>query len=215
MPQEYEYFAILTNKGTEKMATYLQSGKKIEIAFVAVGDGNGQIPMPDPARTALVNEVWRGPAQTVLDQANKNVIKSTSVIPTDVGGWNVREIGLIDGDGDLFAIANAPGYPKISIADGINNDMQVGMRVAVSNRDSIIVTVDTEYRDYRYYEYDYHEFCEKTENMNIDDIKKHPEKYLNYEPKREPTETERIKSLEEQNQMFTECLLEMSTLLYQ
>ena len=142
MPQEFEYFAILTNKGTEKMAAYLQSGKKIEIAFVVVGDGNGQIPMPDPARTALVNEVWRGPAQTVLDQANKNVIKSTSVIPTDVGGWNVREIGLIDGDGELFAIANAPGYPKISIADGINNDMQVGMRVAVSNRDSIVVTVD-------------------------------------------------------------------------
>ena len=142
MPQEFEYFAILTNKGTEKMAAYLQSGKKIEIAFVSVGDGNGQLPMPDPARTALVNEVWRGPAQTVLDQANKNVIKSTSVIPTDVGGWNVREIGLIDGEGELFAIANAPGYPKISIADGINNDMQVGMRVAVSNRDSIVVTVD-------------------------------------------------------------------------
>ena len=142
MPQEFEYFAILTNKGTEKMAAYLQSGKKIEIAFVSVGDGKGQIPMPDPARTALVNEVWRGPAQTVLDQANKNVIKSTSVIPTDVGGWNVREIGLIDGDGELFAIANAPGYPKISIADGINNDMQVGMRVAVSNRDGIVVTVD-------------------------------------------------------------------------
>ena len=142
MPQEFEYFAILTNKGTEKMAAYLQSGKKIEIAFVVVGDGNRQIPMPDPARTALVNEVWRGPAQTVLDQANKNVIKATSVIPTDVGGWNVREIGLIDGEGELFAIANAPGYPKISIADGINNDMQVGMRVAVSNRDGIVVTVD-------------------------------------------------------------------------
>ena len=142
MPQEFEHFAILTNKGTEKMAAYLQSGKKIEIAFVVVGDGNGQIPMPDPARTALVNEVWRGPAQTVLDQANKNVIKATSVIPTDVGGWNVREIGLIDGEGELFAIANAPGYPKISIADGINNDMQVGMRVAVSNRDGIVVTVD-------------------------------------------------------------------------
>ncbi len=73
----------------------------------------------------------------------------------------------------------------------------------------------TEYSDYHYYDYDYHEFCEKTENLNIDDIKKYPEKYLNYEPKREPTETERIKSLEEQNQMLTECLLEMSTLLYQ
>lgn len=73
---------------------------------------------------------------------NKNVIKATSVIPTDVGGWNVREIGLIDQDGELFAIANAPGYPKISIADGINNDMCVGMRVAVSNQAGINIKVD-------------------------------------------------------------------------
>ena len=55
MPQEFEYFAILTNKGTEKMAAYLQSGKKIEIAFVSVGDGNGQIPMPDPAKCNQIN----------------------------------------------------------------------------------------------------------------------------------------------------------------
>ena len=68
---------------------------------------------------------------------------------------------------------------------------------------------------YSFYEYDYHEFCEKAENLNIDDIKKHPEKYLDYEPKRELTEAERIKSLEEQNQMLTDCVLEMSMLLYQ
>ena len=137
-----EYFAILTNRGTEKLAAYLQSGEKITISYVLVGDGNGSIPMPDPTRTALVHEVWRGPAETVLDQQNKNVIKATSTIPTDVGGWNVREIGLLDQDGELFAIANAPGYPKISIADGINNDMRVGMRVVVSNRDGINIKVD-------------------------------------------------------------------------
>ena len=142
MPQEFEYFAILTNKGTEKLAQYLQSGEKITISYVLVGDGNGSIPMPDPTRTALVHEVWRGPAETVLDEQNKNVIKATSTIPTDVGGWNVREIGLLDDDGELFAVANAPGYPKISIADGINNDMRVGMRVAVSNRDGINIKVD-------------------------------------------------------------------------
>lgn len=137
-----EYFAILTNRGTEKLAAYLQSGEKITISYVLVGDGNGSIPMPDPTRTALVHEVWRGPAETVLDEQNKNVIKATSTIPTDVGGWNVREIGLLDDDGELFAVANAPGYPKISIADGINNDMRVGMRVAVSNRDGINIKVD-------------------------------------------------------------------------
>lgn len=142
MPQEFEYFAILTNKGTEKLAQYLQSGEKLTISWVVVGDGNGSIPMPDPGRTALVHEVWRGPAQVTGDLVNKNVIKATSVIPTDVGGWNVREIGLIDQDGELFAIANAPGYPKISIADGINNDMCVGMRVAVSNQAGVNIKVD-------------------------------------------------------------------------
>ena len=90
MPQEFEYFAILTNKGTEKLAQYLQSGEKLTISWVVVGDGNGSIPMPDPGRTALVHEVWRGSAQVTGDLVNKNVIKATSVIPTDVGGWNVR-----------------------------------------------------------------------------------------------------------------------------
>lgn len=137
-----KYFAILTNKGTEKLAQYLQTGKKLTITHVVVGDGNGAIPTPDPVRTALVHEVWRGPAEVTGDLVNKNVIKATSVIPTDVGGWNVREIGLIDEDGELFAISNAPGYPKISIADGINNDMQVGMRVAVSNQAGINFKVD-------------------------------------------------------------------------
>lgn len=142
MPQEFEYFAILTNKGTEKLAQYLQSGEKLTISWVLVGDGNGSIPMPDPSRTALVHEVWRGPAEVTGDLVNKNVIKATSTIPTDVGGWSVREVGLLDQDGELFAIANAPGYPKISIADGINNDMRVGMRVAVSNQAGINIKVD-------------------------------------------------------------------------
>ena len=142
MPQEFEYFAILTNKGTEKLAQYLQSGEKLMISWVLVGDGNGSIPMPDPSRTALVHEVWRGPAEVTGDLVNKNVIKATSTIPTDVGGWSVREVGLLDQDGELFAIANAPGYPKISIADGINNDMCVGMRVAVSNQTGINIKVD-------------------------------------------------------------------------
>lgn len=76
-------------------------------------------------------------------------------------------------------------------------------------------TERTERGEYRYYEYDYHEFCEKTANLDINNIHTHPEKYLNYRPKKEPTEAERIKSLEEQNQMLTDCVLEMSMLLYQ
>lgn len=45
-------------------------------------------------------------------------------------------------------------------------------------------TERTERGEYRYYEYDYHEFCEKTANLDINNIHTHPEKYLNYRPKK-------------------------------
>ena len=140
--QPFKYFAIVTNKGTAKIAKYLNAGKEIKINFVAVGDGNGKPINPDPAQTALTHEVWRGKAQTTPDLKNPNVIKSTATIPTTEGGWLIREIGLIDQDGDLFAIANAPGYPKTISADGAQNDMRVGMSVAVSNRSVINLVID-------------------------------------------------------------------------
>ena len=38
-----------------------------------------------------------------------------------------------------------------------------------------------------YYEYDYNEFCGKAEELDLEDIESNPEKYLDYETKKEPT----------------------------
>ena len=38
-----------------------------------------------------------------------------------------------------------------------------------------------------YYEYDYNEFCGKSEELDLEDIESNPEKYLDYETKKEPT----------------------------
>ena len=37
-----------------------------------------------------------------------------------------------------------------------------------------------------YYEYDYNEFCGKAEESDLKDIESNPEKYLDYETKKEP-----------------------------
>ncbi len=63
-----------------------------------------------------------------------------------------------------------------------------------------------------YYEYDYNEFSGT--DLNVEDILAHPEAYLGY-PEKAKTQEERIAELEEQNSILTQCLLEMSELVYQ
>lgn len=35
-----------------------------------------------------------------------------------------------------------------------------------------------------YYEYDYNEFCDTEESLDLEDVKLHPQNYLNYQPRK-------------------------------
>ncbi|EIW8474014.1 phage tail protein, partial [Klebsiella pneumoniae] len=54
-----KYSAILTRIGLERMAAAAITGDPVDFAEMAVGDGSGTLPEPDPERSALVNEVYR------------------------------------------------------------------------------------------------------------------------------------------------------------
>ncbi|MHA3496903.1 phage tail-collar fiber domain-containing protein, partial [Yersinia enterocolitica] len=51
-----KYFALLTHIGAAKLANATALGTRLEITHMAVGDGGGTLPTPDPAQTQLVNE---------------------------------------------------------------------------------------------------------------------------------------------------------------
>ncbi|OUR59436.1 phage tail fiber protein H (GpH), partial [Escherichia coli] len=54
---------------------------------MAVGDGNGKLPVPDAGQTKLVHEVWRHALNKVsVDNKNKNYIVAELVVPPEVGG---------------------------------------------------------------------------------------------------------------------------------
>ncbi|WP_371370004.1 phage tail protein [Pseudomonas sp. QL9] len=137
------YYALLTTIGASKLANASALGTTLKITQLAVGDGGGNLPTPDASRTALVNEVRRAPLnQLSVDPANAAQIIAEQVIPEDVGGWWIREMGLYDDSGALIAYANcAPSY-KPQLAEGSGRTQTVRMVLIVSNTASVELKID-------------------------------------------------------------------------
>lgn len=64
------------------------------------------------------------------------------------------------------------------------------------------------------YEYDFNQFRELQTNVDENDIRTNPRKYLNYIPEKEKSLEEAVQEQAGQIQMLTECLLEMSEMVY-
>ncbi len=137
------YFAILTAIGEAKDANAKALGIPFKITAMAVGDGGGNVPMPDRSATRLVNEIRRAPLnQLSTDTVNANQIIAEQVIPENVGGWWIRELGLYDADGDLIAIANCPPTYKPQLAEGSGRTQVVRMVLIVSSVNQLELKID-------------------------------------------------------------------------
>ncbi|MFP1933847.1 phage tail protein [Lonsdalea quercina] len=78
-----KYFALLTHQGAARLANAAAPGNPVQITHMAVGDGGGMLPTPDPALTALIGE--RRPAALnalTIDAANSSQIIAEQIIPT-------------------------------------------------------------------------------------------------------------------------------------
>lgn len=138
-----KYYALLTNVGAAKLANATALGEQVEITQMAVGDGNGALPTPNPAQTALVHELRRGPLNTLtIDPVNTNQIIAEQVIPEDVGGWWIREIGLYDSDGDMIAVANCAETYKPLLQEGSGRVQVIRVILIVSSTQAVTLKID-------------------------------------------------------------------------
>ncbi|MDX4838572.1 phage tail protein [Klebsiella pneumoniae] len=138
-----KYYAVLTNVGAAKLANATALGVQVEITQMAVGDGNSALPTPNPAQTALVHELRRAPLNTLsIDPNNANQIIAEQVIPEDVGGWWIREIGLFDKDGDMIAVANCAETYKPQLQEGSGRVQVVRMILIVSSTAAVTLKID-------------------------------------------------------------------------
>nr|WP_276559928.1 phage tail protein [Enterobacter hormaechei] len=125
------------------MANATALGAQVEITKMAVGDGNGVLPTPNPAQTALVHELRRKPLNSLsIDPNNANQIIAEQVIPEDEGGWWIREIGLFDKDGDMIAVANCAETYKPQLQEGSGRVQVVRMILIVSSTADVTLKID-------------------------------------------------------------------------
>lgn len=138
-----KYQAILTEAGLNKLAAASLTGEPVNFVEMAVGDGGGQVPTPDPEQKSLVNEVYRAPLNRVViaDQA-QNVIRTELIILPQIGGFWMREAALYDDYGECLAVASLPPSYKPEIAEGSGRSSSVNVWIAVSNAESVQLTAD-------------------------------------------------------------------------
>lgn len=139
-----KYFAILTNYyGAAQLANAVALGTQLNISAMAVGDGGGTLPVPDPAQTKLIRETRRAAVNQVsIDEKNPNFIIAEQVIPENEGGWFIREIGLFDDNGGLIAVGNAPETYKPNLQEGSGRTQVIQMVLMVSSTQAITLKVD-------------------------------------------------------------------------
>ncbi|WP_368350115.1 phage tail protein [Pectobacterium peruviense] len=137
------YFALLTNIGAAKLANATTLGSSLNITRMAVGDGGGSLPVPNPAQTTLINEKRRAALNTLsVDPKNPSQIIAEQVIPENEGGFWIREIGLFDDDGNLIAVANCPETYKPQLQEGSGRIQTVRMILIVSSTDAVTLKID-------------------------------------------------------------------------
>lgn len=140
-----KFKTIITTAGAAKLAeATLPGGKKVNITVMAVGDGGGSLPEPNASQTKLINEVWRHALNKISqDNRNSNYIVAELVIPPEVGGFWMRELGLYDDEGILIAVANMAESYKPELAEGSGRAQTCRMVIIVSSVESVELSIDS------------------------------------------------------------------------
>jgi phage-related tail fiber protein len=139
-----EYYCIVTDVGLAKLAALTTTGGHLALSRMALGDGGGEAYDPTAEAVALRREVHRGDLHNVaIDPDNPNWVRCEMVLPPQVGGWMIRECGLLDTDGDLIAIGKYPPTYKPQLDDGTSIELVIRMIVEITNATLVQLIVDT------------------------------------------------------------------------
>lgn len=138
-----KYYTILTKVGQAKIANAIAYGRQVQLSKFVLGDGGGTSYDPDESQTALKHEVYRANVgNVVVSDETINMLEVNMAVPADVGGWIVREMGILDADGDLIAISKTPDDPKPGAGSGAAKDVVYRLFIVVTNTDAVEIKID-------------------------------------------------------------------------
>lgn len=138
------YYTKITTAGLAAITAAMNNSSKVPITYMAFGDGNGYIPEPDENANSLVNEVYRvGVNKVEVHNKNPNWLVCEAIIPSAVGGFNIREVALYDSTGaTMLAIASYPPTYKPTVEEGAAKIQTIRIVIQVDNTGNFELIID-------------------------------------------------------------------------
>ncbi|BDR86144.1 phage tail protein [Clostridium tetani] len=138
-----QFYTILTAIGKAKIANATALGNKVNFTTLKIGDSNGKYYNPTESQEDLINAVWQGNINSIsVDKKNPNWIVIEVIIPSNIGGFVIREAGIFDDEGNLIAIGKYPETYKPKAEYGSTKDLIIKMILEVSNTSTVTLKVD-------------------------------------------------------------------------
>ena len=135
--------SVHTAKGLQKLSDARFGGPNILISHIAFGDGGGNPVEVIDTTTGLVRERYRTEINRVYqDPGNSLLYFAEGIIPATAGGFVVREMSLIDTDGDVIAIANTPDNYQPLASEGAIGDGIYKMAFMSANAGTVELVLD-------------------------------------------------------------------------
>lgn len=136
------YHSLFTEKGLELLRESIQNGTKLGITHMSFGDGGGLLPVPNASYTQMVNEVYRVQLNRLApSNKNPNWLEADGVIPSAVGGFNIREVGLWAGN-VMVAYANYPPTYKPTGDQGTAQIKTIRIVLQIDNTANFELKID-------------------------------------------------------------------------
>ena len=168
-----EYYNVTTNLGDAEIANAIATNTKLNITHIAFGDGNGLVPTPNKARTSLVREVHRQAVTKYERHAiNANWIVIETIIPSDVGGFTIREMGII-ANGKLISHGSHAPFEKVADPSGVS-EYRLRFTQNVTDGSVVELTLDESliYATQSWIDENYIKRSEIVDNLTTDDTEK-------------------------------------------
>lgn len=168
-----DYFNLTTNVGDAAIANAIANNSKLNITHIAFGDGNGSVPTPTKTRTSLVKEVHRqAVTKYTMHPTIANYIVIETIIPSNIGGFWIREMGII-ADNVLISHGSHAPFFKVADPDGVS---EYRLKFTQNIRDGNVVEISLDesliYASQAWVNENYIRRNELVDNLTTDDAKK-------------------------------------------
>ncbi|WP_165381192.1 phage tail protein [Acinetobacter bouvetii] len=136
-----KYYVTLTDHGSQLVAG-AHHVQTINLTEMVIGDANDipYLPIDKKDLTQLVHQTAAVEIHEI--KIADGVATVSAIIPANIGGFNIHEIGLKDASGQLVYIGNYHGAYKPIIAEGAGGELEIVIDIKASSGAEALIEIN-------------------------------------------------------------------------